>query len=138
LHLVNPDPVADSDCGISLKSISDFTPERSAFSRETDHGNLETRTDPEGRVMTGQYDGLNRPTSRVYTDGTPAVTMCYDGQVWDETSCVAGAIEEATGKLTEVRNANSATRYSGVLIAAEARSNNSSPRRKRRRTTRPT
>ena len=38
-----------------------------------------TRTDARGIVTTyGSYDALNRPTTIIYSDGTPSVALGYD------------------------------------------------------------
>jgi RHS repeat-associated protein len=43
-----------------------------------DNGNLTQKTDARPVTTTYVYDALNRPTSRSYSDGTPAVTYSYD------------------------------------------------------------
>jgi YD repeat-containing protein len=61
-------------------------------------GNVLTRTDQRGIVTTySGYDALNRPGTISYSDGTPTVTLGYDG-VWS-----------AFGQLTSIANANSST-----------------------------
>ncbi len=42
--------------------------------------NLRTKTDARSITITINYDGLNRPTSKTYTDSTPTVTYYYDNQ----------------------------------------------------------
>jgi RHS repeat-associated protein len=45
------------------------------------NGNLTQKTDARGVVTTlAPYDALNRPTSKSYSDGTPAVNFFYDSQ----------------------------------------------------------
>src|SRR5207244_3143341 len=61
------------------------------------NGNLVYKTDARSVVSSYVYDALNRPTSRTYSDGTPAVTYTYDstsiangkGRLASESSSVA-------------------------------------------------
>lgn len=46
-----------------------------------DNGNLKTQTDALGRVITFYYDGLNRLTHKVYSDGSATVLYEYDEDV---------------------------------------------------------
>lgn len=53
------------------------------------------RTDPRGITATYAYDGLNRVTSITYSDGTPTVTYCYDG---NNSTCISGGYSSSYGK----------------------------------------
>lgn len=68
-----------------------------------DNGNLSTKTDARGVLSTYIYDGLNRATSRSYSDGTPAVTYSYD----------SSAISNGKGRLASVSSSVSTYSYSG-------------------------
>ncbi len=43
------------------------------------NGNLSTKTDANGTVITTTYDAMNRPLMVTYSDGTSPVTYFYDG-----------------------------------------------------------
>ena len=59
---------------------SETHPESATTSYTYDaNGNVATRTDARGVVVTSGYDALNRVTSRSYSDGTPSATFGYDG-----------------------------------------------------------
>ena len=45
-----------------------------------DNGNLVTKQDARSVTTTFVYDGINRPTAKTYTDGTPRVDYFYDAQ----------------------------------------------------------
>jgi RHS repeat-associated protein len=66
----------------SLKRLTSATnPESGTVSYIYDNsGNLLTRTDARSITTTIVYDALNRPTTKSYNDGTPAVAYFYDGQ----------------------------------------------------------
>ncbi len=68
-------------------------------------GNLLTRTDQRGIVTTcGNYDAINRPGTISYSDGTPSVSLSYDG----------GA--NGTGQLTGISNSHSASTFTAFDI----------------------
>lgn len=54
-----------------------------------------SRTDSRGIVTTYTYDALNRVTKIAYSDSTPTVTYCYDG---NNTACISGGFSSANGK----------------------------------------
>lgn len=59
------------------------------------NGNVLTTIDAENTTITNNnYDALNRPESRTYSDGTPTVTFTYDD----------AAVDYSKGKLTKVHN----------------------------------
>lgn len=63
------------------------------------NGNLLTKTDARSITTTLVYDALNRPASKTYSDGTPAVSYLYDAQVFP-TGAPAGFNRGfATGRL---------------------------------------
>jgi RHS repeat-associated protein len=64
------------------------------------NGNVLTTTDAKGVVTTHTYDALNRPLTRTYNDGTPAVTNTYD----------AVGVPYSKGQLTEISNSVSTTK----------------------------
>jgi RHS repeat-associated protein len=64
-------------------------------------GNLTSKTDARSVVTTYAYDNLNRVLSRIYSDGTPAVSYTYD-----DTN-----IPYSKGKLTKVSSSVSETKY---------------------------
>ncbi len=84
------------------------------------NGNLKTRTDARGVTVTLAYDGAKRLQTKTYSDGTPTVRYCYDGQVYSGVSCgtLAGRDTDAAdypkGRLTGVGNPNSSTNYEQV------------------------
>jgi RHS repeat-associated protein len=59
------------------------------------NGNLFSKTDARNIATNYFYDAINRPTSRSYTDGTPAVNYFYDAQ-----ALPAGAPSFDRGKST--------------------------------------
>lgn len=65
------------------------------------NGNLTQKTDARSVATGYAYDGLNRPTSRNYSDGTPTVTYAHD------------TLTNGKGRLTSVSSSVSATNYSG-------------------------
>jgi RHS repeat-associated protein len=71
---------------------SSITPESGATSYQYDNsGNVKQKTDARSITTTfGDYDALNRPTTRSYSDGTPAVTFGYD----------AAGVDYSKGRLT--------------------------------------
>lgn len=65
------------------------------------NGNLTQKTDARGVTTGYNYDALNRPASRTYSDSTPAVTYSYD----------AAWIANSKGRLVSVSSSVSATNY---------------------------
>ena len=63
-------------------------------------GNVTKKTDNRGFSTSFVYDGLNRISSKLYTDGTPTVSYAYDS-----------AGNNSVGHLTSVSNSSSATSY---------------------------
>ena len=71
-----------------------------ACPRTPTNGNLLTRTDARGlgfKLTVAPYDGLNRPTSKSYSDGTPTVNFAYDNV--------------SKGRLTSISSTVSATNF---------------------------
>ncbi len=64
-----------------------------------DNGNLKTKADARGITSTMAYDGLNRVTSKTYSDGTPSVAYTYDT---NETIPNASAANFIVGHLAQV------------------------------------
>ena len=64
---------------------------------------------------TSSYDELNRPVFQQYSDPTPDVRFCYDGQVYNATTDVCGTpattIPFADGRLTGSGSTVSATNF---------------------------
>jgi len=60
------------------------------------NGNVATRTDARGVVVTSGYDALNRVTSRTYSDGTPSATFGYD----EASGSLIGLIANGNGRQT--------------------------------------
>lgn len=55
---------------------------------------------------------MNRPTSKSYSDGTPGVIYCYDGQLTTlGAACSPGTIANSIGQLTAVSTSASTTQY---------------------------
>ena len=71
------------------------------------NGNVLTTTDPKGTTITSTYDALNRPLTRTYSDGTPAVTNYYDDS----------SVPFSKGKLTKVTSSISETTYTSFDVA---------------------
>lgn len=64
-----------------MRLTSATNPESSAISSQYDaNGNLMSKTDARSIITTINYDALNRPTSKIYSDSTPAVNYFYDNQ----------------------------------------------------------
>jgi RHS repeat-associated protein len=53
------------------------------------------RTDARGKTTTYSYDALNRLTTIQYSDSTPTVTYCYDG---NNSSCITGGYSSTHGQ----------------------------------------
>jgi RHS repeat-associated protein len=96
----------------SLSRLSSATnPESGTISYQYDtNGNLTLKTDPRllsnsstHQTTTYVYDALNRPTTRLYNDGTPTVTYIYD----------ATGINNSKGRLTTASSSVSASHYTG-------------------------
>lgn len=66
-----------------------------------DNGNQLSSRDARNIVVTNVYDPQNRPTSRSYSDSTPAVTYTYDSP----------GIPFSRGKLTKISSSVSELRY---------------------------
>ncbi|MBI2685207.1 MAG: RHS repeat protein [Acidobacteria bacterium] len=52
-------------------------------------GALKERKDARNVTVTLTYDGAQRVKTWTYSDGTPGVLYCYDGEVYDSGSCQA-------------------------------------------------
>lgn len=83
------------------------------------NGNLKTRTDNAQRIITIQYDALNRVTSKAYVDGpsgqygtTPGVTYCYDAPPVGQGQCGSTLQAGFIGRLTEVYSSSANVVYS--------------------------
>lgn len=61
-----------------------------------DNGNVLTKTDARGVVITSTYDALNRRTATTFSDGTPSATYTYD----QTTSSLIGLITNSKGRMT--------------------------------------
>jgi RHS repeat-associated protein len=95
----------------SLSRLKDATnPENGTVSYEYDNsGNLKKKIDPRllpasqthVTITYGDYDALNRVTSRSYNDGTPNVTYTYD----------SASVPFSKGRLTEVSSSVSSSSY---------------------------
>ena len=69
-------------------------------------GNLLTRSHG-GVVTSNTVDALNRTTLTTYSDGTPSVRYCYDGNVsyaGEDCATPSPSISNAIGRLTSVSN----------------------------------
>ena len=77
------------------------------------NGNLKTKSDPNGNVVTSSYDKLNRIISKTYTGApTPNVTYCYDGNTQNPcTGAPTGASNSLIGHLTLVSSSASISTY---------------------------
>ena len=99
----------------SLKRLGSATNPESGTTQYTydNNGNLMTKTDARNVQTTyGSYDALNRPTSKSFSDGTPTVNYCYDGNVLSGSQCVASSVPYSKGSLTWIGNSVSSTSYS--------------------------
>lgn len=67
-------------------------------------GNISQRTDARGIVTNYGYDAINRPITRTYSDGTPAVTTKYDA---------ATGVTNAKGRLVSVASSVSTATVAG-------------------------
>ncbi|MGH8247959.1 MAG: hypothetical protein ACREUU_16175, partial [Gammaproteobacteria bacterium] len=83
------------------------------------NGNMVKKTDARGVIAclgtlsgttcTADYDDLNRPKKKSYSDGTSAVTYCYDGKTG--ASCAGTSAAPSIGRLTWIGNDISSTSY---------------------------
>ena len=97
------------------RQIAATNPESGTVSYTYDYaGNLLTKTDARHRTATyNGYDGLNRPSSVTYSDGTPTVNFAYDGA------------PNGTGQLTSIAaNGISTTNYTGFDAMGRVTSSN--------------
>ncbi|MCZ2151769.1 MAG: hypothetical protein LC126_28835, partial [Bryobacterales bacterium] len=87
----------------SLKRLVSATNPESGTTNYTyyDNGLLHTKTDALGKVVTYNYDALNRLTTKSYSDATPAVTYTYDSP----------SVPYSRGRLTKVSSTASTTDY---------------------------
>ena len=78
------------------------------------NGNVTSKTDPRGITTSMGYDALNRIVAKSYSDGTPGVTYCYDGNVYSGGLCVTASppVSNPLGNLTQVYSSASTTSYS--------------------------
>src|ERR1017187_6728634 len=98
----------------SLKRLGLATNPESGNTQYTydSNGNLMTKTDGRNvQTAYGTYDALNRPPSKSFSDGTPAVNYCYDGNVLSGSQCVASSVPYSKGRLTWIGNSASSTSY---------------------------
>jgi RHS repeat-associated protein len=88
----------------SLKRLTSGTnPESGTINYTYDNnGNLTQKTDARPVTTNYVYDALNRPTSRTYSDGTPAVTYTYDST----------SVANGKGRLASVNSSVSTYSYS--------------------------
>jgi len=90
--------------------VSAANPESGTLSYQYDpSGNLLQKVDARAVTTTFAYDDLNRVLSKNYSDGTPAVSYCYDGT---GTGCPS-LVANAKGRLTQVSSSVSSTSYDG-------------------------
>jgi RHS repeat-associated protein len=68
-----------------------------------DNGNLTQKTDARNITTGYAYDALNRPITKSYSDGTPAVTFTYD----------SGTITNGKGRLASLSSSVATYNYSG-------------------------
>ncbi len=104
----------------SLKRLVKATnPENGAITYTYDNsGNLISKVDALSKTTTlGTYDGLNRNSSKTYTDGTAAVSYCYDGYtaelVGTGVACSGASSGDtlAKGHMTYAGNSSSNTQW---------------------------
>jgi RHS repeat-associated protein len=100
-----------------------------------DSGNLATRSDARVSFSMNSvpYDALNRPVIKSYSDGTPAVTYCYDGQTYAGSpgQCIGTKTAPLISRLTQVASSVSTTSYSnydlvGRVVASTQTTNGQS------------
>jgi len=65
-----------------------------------------------GTPGTDGYDGLNRVTRKNYSDATPPVRLCYDGQTYSAGNCTGSLTAPNRGRLTAVGSSVSVTAMS--------------------------
>jgi RHS repeat-associated protein len=101
----------------SLKRLIQATnPETGSISYNYDpQGNLTSKTDQRPLTVSLGYDALNRIKQKSYSDATPPVFSCYDGQIYSNGQC-ANAVAPlpnafATGRLTQVFNSASSSSF---------------------------
>ncbi len=74
-------------------------------------GRLTTVTKAGGQILTVAYDDRNRPTSRTWSDGTPAVSIGYDtagrlGTLSSSVSALSYTYDDANHLLSETQDLN--------------------------------
>jgi RHS repeat-associated protein len=111
-------PEQEINTGLNTSGNPDNNSWTAGFTYDN-NGNVLTTTDAKGTLTTNTYDALNRPLTRIYSDGTtPNVTNYYDG------SGLPSVPLYSRGKLTKVSNSVSESKYTqfdrlGRLLASE-------------------
>jgi RHS repeat-associated protein len=84
-------------------------------------GQLWTKSLANGVVTTMTYDGAQRLLTKSYSDSTPSILYCYDGQRYSGGSCAADGSGRSTdaadfpkGQLTGLGNSLAATNYERI------------------------
>jgi YD repeat-containing protein len=83
---------------------------RIAYTYDTS-GNLGTRLDANGITTTSTYDGLNRISTKSYSDGTAQVRYCYDNVPNSGTCQPTAPAAGYKGRLTYATNGTSSTLF---------------------------
>lgn len=80
---------------------------------------MASKTDSRDTTTTfGAYDALNRATTKTYSDGTPTVRYCYDGNIYNQggQNCANGGVALSVGRLTGVGSYQGGTNISATNI----------------------
>lgn len=123
----NANPVGSPCAGGQTREFTYDSLERLATARDPElgpnplsygydaNGNVTSKQSPgpPALLVSFTYDSLNRLKTREYSDGTPAVTLCYDGKIWNGSfgGCNGSPASPARGRLTMAGSASSSTYY---------------------------
>lgn len=87
---------------------SAFNPESGTTTYHYDaNGNLTSKADARSITTTFRPDLFGRVTKKTYSDGTPTVYYCYDGQTWSVSACAGTAAAPSINRLTQVTSSAS-------------------------------
>jgi len=142
----NTNPVGSPCAGGQTREFTYDSLERLATARDPElgpnplsyrydaNGNVTSKVSPGPPALLASftYDSLNRLKTREYSDGTPAVTLCYDGRTWSGSfgGCNGSPVSPGRGHLTMTGSTVSSTSYAyntAGLVTASSQSTAGQP-----------